>query len=319
MSLIKVRDVNLKQVSLGFETKSSPDSVYRRIQRFFKDFKISPKLVANFVISNLPMDKYVLSMDRTNWKFGKVDINILTIGIVYKGNAFPIAWMLFPKRGNSNQEERISLIKKVLEIIPKDKIDYLLADREFVGKNWFLWLKEEKISFVIRIRDNFVIHKRGKKRAIKTSFRCLKNKHSLSLKESLKICGVKLFATGARVDGEYCIVVSDKKLDNAIDIYLQRWGIEVFFGCAKSRGFNFENTHMSELNKISKLLSLIVIAFTWAHLVGEFISKRNPIKTKKHGRKAISLFRLGLDFIQHSLLNFSLKYHDLYTSLKCLL
>ena len=275
--------------------------------------------MANFVLSNLPKDKYILSMDRTNWKFGKVDINILTIGIVHEKNAFPIAWMLFPKRGNSNQEERIALMKKVLNIIPKDKIEYLLADREFIGRNWFKWLKQHEISFVIRIKDNFVICRKGKKRAIKTSFRCLKNKHSLTIKESLKICDEEFFVTGARIDGEYCIVISDKKLANAIDIYLQRWGIEVFFGCAKSRGFNFENTHMIDRAKISKLLSLIVIAFTWAHLVGEFINNRDPIKIKKHGRKSISLFRLGLDFIQRSLLNFSLNYHDFLLSINCLL
>ena len=30
---------------------------------------------------------YYLTLDRTNWQWGKADINILTLGIVYKGAA----------------------------------------------------------------------------------------------------------------------------------------------------------------------------------------------------------------------------------------
>jgi len=32
-------------------------------------------------------EKFYLTMDRTNWQWGKKDINILTLGIVFKGTA----------------------------------------------------------------------------------------------------------------------------------------------------------------------------------------------------------------------------------------
>ncbi|WP_373429188.1 transposase [Psychrobacter sp. van23A] len=35
-----------------------------------------------------------------------------------------------------------------------DKIQYVLADREFVGKEWFQWLNKEQIKFCIRIKHN---------------------------------------------------------------------------------------------------------------------------------------------------------------------
>jgi hypothetical protein len=38
-------------------------------------------------------------MDRTNWKFGKANINILTVGISWRGTAIPLVWMLLDKRG----------------------------------------------------------------------------------------------------------------------------------------------------------------------------------------------------------------------------
>jgi len=258
-------------------------------------------------------------MDRTNWQFGKANVNILVVGIVYKGIAFPIAWILLDKKGNSNTEERIKVMEKVLKIIPKTLIENLLADREFIGKKWFSWLIDEEISFVIRIKDNLKITRRGKVRAVKTSFRCRKDYQAISLKESLEICGVTLFITGTKVEGEFCIVVSQHPQKESIEIYLKRWAIETFFGCIKTKGFCMENTHMTDLKKVSKLLSIIVIAFTWAHLVGEFLNEDIPIKIKKHGRKSISLFRYGLDFLQRIFLNQSFDRISFLTSIKCLL
>ena len=64
-------------------------------------------LVARMIFVLLPVrDGLVLSMGRTNWKFGEFNINILTLGITYKGVAFPLLFSLFDKRGNSNREER---------------------------------------------------------------------------------------------------------------------------------------------------------------------------------------------------------------------
>ena len=55
------------------------------------------------IFSQLPVKTgLVLSMDRTDWKFGEFNINILMLGITYKGIAFPLIFSLLPKRGNSN-------------------------------------------------------------------------------------------------------------------------------------------------------------------------------------------------------------------------
>ena len=41
-------------------------------------------------------------MDRTNWKYGQRDINVLLLGVTYKNVAFPLLFRLLSKRGNSN-------------------------------------------------------------------------------------------------------------------------------------------------------------------------------------------------------------------------
>ena len=79
--------------------------------------------------------------------------------------------------------------------------------------------------------------------------------------------------------------------------------IEVLFAALKSRGFNFEETHLSDHERIKKLVALLALAFTWAHLVGLWLAQVKALEIKKHGRLARSLFRSGLDQLQYVLLN----------------
>jgi hypothetical protein len=74
-----------------------------------------------------------LSIDRTNLKFGKTDINIFMLEITYKGMAFLLIFSMLSKHGNSNCEERIDLINRFIRLFGKSRIDFILADREFIG------------------------------------------------------------------------------------------------------------------------------------------------------------------------------------------
>jgi len=78
--------------------KAKTDSKYKRLQRFFAGFNFSMDDIARLIVRFLPAvrgEKWDLSMDRTNWKVGKKNINPLVLGIVYLGVAFLIMWMTF--------------------------------------------------------------------------------------------------------------------------------------------------------------------------------------------------------------------------------
>ena len=60
----------------------------------------------------------VLSIDRSNWKFGRKNINILMLSLCHGGMGIPILWtVLKDKRGNSSIEERIELLERFFQII----------------------------------------------------------------------------------------------------------------------------------------------------------------------------------------------------------
>lgn len=71
MALIQVCSVNLTKIAAAMFSLAETDSRYRRLQRFFQGFEFPPESLAQFVVNRLPMTKYILTLDRTNWKWGK--------------------------------------------------------------------------------------------------------------------------------------------------------------------------------------------------------------------------------------------------------
>jgi hypothetical protein len=140
----------------------------------------------------------------------------------------------------------------------------------------------------------------------KTLFRMLKPGEQMVLEGMRIVCGVKLFVVGMRLpDSEYLILVTDSEPDGALEDYGKRWEIETLFGCLKTRGFDFECTHVVEPERVQKLLALMAVAYCWCVSTGEWLNSKKPIRIKKHGRKEISLFRHGLDELREVLLNIS--------------
>jgi len=173
----------------------------------------------------------------------------------------------------------------------------------------------------MRIRENFMItNSRGIQVPAKTLFRTLKVGEYKVLKGKRIVNGLSVYVVGMLLPGnEYLILATDKNPVTALEDYKKRQGIETLFQCLKGRVFNFEDTHITFPDRIDKLIALPAIAFSWCHVTGEWCASQKPIKIKKHGRKAVSLFRLGLDHIGNILHNISDLYHEFNKNLKIIL
>lgn len=270
--------MNLTKLAKAFPSKAKSDSTsFRRMQRFISHPKVlNFDTVALFIVGlfGFLASEFYLTFDRTNWKWGQKNINILMLAIVYKGIAISVYWILLNKKGNSSTRERIALVKRFIDPFGKQKIKGFLANREFVGKKWFKGLKQEKISFIIRFKKNSLAsNSSGKLVHVQKLFRFLKLRETLTLKRERDVSEIKLYLSGLQLaDGTLLIVASDKPDPNAIEIDGLRWQIETFFSCLKGRGFNFEDTHthVTDRTRIKRLLAVAVIAFCWAHRVGEW-------------------------------------------------
>lgn len=312
-ALIRVRTVNFTEIAVAFCGPTKSDSHYRRIQRFFKDFPFSRVEMAALALRMLSVgQKWLLCLDRTNWKFGAMNINILVLAVAYNGIAIPILWVFLDKQGNSNSRERIALLKHFLTVFGHERIQCVTADREFIGTDWIKFLKRHRIPFRIRIKRNTLLSSRDGTHE-RSAFRFFQNLplgKARLLAHPQRLWGMTVWGIGMRIRNDSLIVITTDEPDTALDDYAQRWEIETLFGCLKSRGFNFEETHLTEYERISKLLALLTLALCWCLRVGEWQHEHTPIALKKHGRRAKSLFRYGLDTLRNIVLNLAVKERD---------
>lgn len=97
----------------------------------------------------------------------------------------------------------------------------------------------------------------------------------------------------------HVLVISSEQSGKILLEYGERWKIETLFGILKTRGFRLEDTHLTEVERISNLLSLLTIAVSWAILAGELEVQETPLKTKKHGHLEKSIFRLAFESLRN--------------------
>ena len=297
-SIIESRSVDFTELALCLNEDVQVSSNMRRIQRFFAEYELDYLQIAIILMSFIPKHRLTLCIDRTNWKFGQVNINILTLTVYYKGVGVPILWEMLDKRGNSKQSERKDLLKLFINLFGVKRIKCIIGDREFIGDKWYSFLKDSKISFYIRIpKSHWVEHNGSKMKAGDILNGVVRRSLNQAKVNGCRVnIGAKYMADSKDQEDQYLIVVTNKTPDNAVGIYRKRWSIETFFQAIKGRGMDIERTHLRDLERLKKLMAMVSIGFVWCLTIGIWKHlKIKTIKRKKHGYKANSFFRYGMD------------------------
>ncbi len=91
IALLRVKTVNFSELATGFSGKAQMDSPYKRLQRFFRHYELDYAEMAEAVVALIAIpEPWVLSLDRTEWQFGECVFNLLMLGVVHEGIAFPV-------------------------------------------------------------------------------------------------------------------------------------------------------------------------------------------------------------------------------------
>lgn len=297
MALIKLRKVQFNELAGVLNDEVKAASNQNRIEDFFREVTVNFEAVAQLMMALLPKKKKLrLTIDRTEWDFGKCQVNILMILIGCGDLQLPVYWeLLNNKSGNSNGQDRIDLLEKCFAIIPKGRIGLVVGDREFVGHKWIKYLKDSKLNFVMRFPKHHLL----------TTY----DQQTVSLNELTIPIGKSRCFINCLVDGcsgnvwvkrldetEYLYLFGNVEVGHLGQLYRKRWCIEAFFQNLKGRGFNLRSTHLRCLAKLSKLVALVSLAYAFCASLGVcYHRKVQPIKVKNHGYKANSFARYGLN------------------------
>jgi len=244
---------------------------------------------------------YTIAIDRTEWQSGKQWVNVLMLSVAYKGVSIPLFWTVLDEKGCSDNLERKEILQKFIDEFGAESIRFVTADREFASKEWLKYLVEKKIPFRLRIKANHQItNTRGKLIKATKLCRTLKIGERREFRGKRKLWTQSVYVGACRKeDSDNVIVISSEKSGKILLEYGERWKIETLFGCLKTRGFRLEDTHLTHIERVSKLLSLLTIGVCWAMLAGELESQAKPLKMKKHGNLEKSVFRLGFDILRN--------------------
>ncbi|MEZ5428896.1 MAG: IS4 family transposase [Pyrinomonadaceae bacterium] len=244
---------------------------------------------------------YTIAIDRTEWQLGKQWVNVLMLSIAYRNISIPLLWTVLDEKGCSDDAERKEILQKFIDEFGAESIRFVTADREFCSKAWLKYLIENEISYRLRIKASYrITNARGTQVRASHLCRTLKINERIELRGKRRLWTEAVFVAVCRkADGDQVLVISSEQSGRILLEYGERWKIETLFGILKTRGFRLEDTHLTEVERIAKLLSLLTMAVSWAMLAGELEVQTTPLKTKKHGRLEKSLFRLGFETLRN--------------------
>ena len=263
LSLISVRTVNLRELALGMSDKSLLSSREKRIYRFFATFSFDVSCISKLILNVFSRNnkKMYIAIDRTNWYWGKKPINILMLSICYEGIAIPLLWDVLNKEGTCSGAEQIRLCKRFIMRFGASNIAGFLGDREFANRYFIGWLNDAKLPFYFRVKHDAQVYIGKKKyKKAKQLFPTLAPYEPHLFKMRVKMFGVMVYISGTRNErDEHMLVITNDNYQAAIPIYLRRWEIESLFQALKSRGFRFEDTHMTKPERIEKMIALLAL------------------------------------------------------------
>lgn len=322
IAVIQQNTSNLARLANVLDLACKKESRYKRLQRFCREAILDYDALARLIlVVASPCGKYVLAVDRTEWRYGKVWVNILTLSIVVGKTSIPIYWQTLNRKGNSTLGERENLINRYVQTFGVEKLEYLTADREFDSYQFMKYLKDKKVNFRMRVRISMAVSKAdGKKIKFGKMLRQMAVGEQFKTRKARKYGEVKVFLEMEKGidDKSNVIVISSERSRQILTDYKRRWAIETLFQNLKSRGFELEETHLRAAERIDKLFGILALAVAWAIKTGELENNQNPVKMKNHGRPQKSIFRLGCEILQEILMEItSYSKIDVFSILKC--
>lgn len=311
-AILQTRSVNLNKLkdelgNLLAKPHLQADSHYKRLVRFFESYAPSRLFLdlLHWALSLIKDTVTYLYIDATEWEFGSLKIHILVLSADYKGVAVPIFFTVYAHKGILSEKKRIGFVKKCLLFYElKNKI--LLADREFIGQQWFSFLEAHSIYFIIRIRKGNYAKAISESKSYEKLEKQARKKGYAHTKFSLqqRQYRLEMWRTDNVKEPIVYLLTNLLEAKRVGKRYRNRWKIEYCFKHLKTNGFDLEALSLKDIKKIRLLIALVIVAYVLAIRQGYLASKAKAVRMKTYANKkvypAVSVFRTGLFWVKNA-------------------
>ena len=331
-SIFESKSTNLNKAKdavpgiLGNGAQVEESSNYTRLIRFFKTENSEAlvgciqTLCCMFLKPKSGRGLKYLVLDGTEWEIGSESVQLLTLCILWGGVCIPIWWEDLEKVGHSSQEERKLLITNALKRYSLRGM-VLLADREYIGQEWFEFLRSQGIGFVIRLKASIYHEQVNACGGLRQSH--LKRKASAKkpgqwVDKEIQWNGYSyryIIAKNLKTDPNEPLIyllTTLPRAQSALDAYRLRWKIETCFKHLKTNGFDLEAMNVKGKAKRNLMMAVVVFLYVIAVQEGYFAieqtkySKKNYKTFKKSGLTtlSVSFFRKGIALLHRKIDDF---------------
>lgn len=288
--LNQYKQVKIEKLATYFPLPILFESRRKHIQRFLTLTSLSIPLIwfpiIKLIITQQFIREYplIIALDRTQWR----NKNVFMISMIWHHHALPIYWNILEKRGASNLSEQKALIKPVLKLLNKYHL-IIIGDREFHSIELAAWLKKEKqkrsqkIDFALRQKQDTFFHKGGNNYQkiseieIKKGVKQIKMGLKVTKKKGFARHNLGIYHKKSKQNKKYqepwFILTSLSSVEEVMNIYATRSGIEAMFKDCKTGGYNLEGTK-ANTTRLTRIILLIAIAYTSRAIKGEILKKK---------------------------------------------
>lgn len=222
----------------------------------------------------------------------------LVASVVYAGRSLPLCWLVVKgHKGHLSVERHLEVLKMVHSLVGSGSKVVVLGDGEFDGVALLRQVKAYGWEYVMRTASNALLSD--------GDLRCNFAGLGVSPGGLVAVPHATFTAQGygpllalavweQGYEKPLYLVTSLAEPYAAAAYYKKRFRIECFFSDTKTRGFRLEESHLSEVDRVSRLLLAAVLAYWWLTYLGVEGQKQDWDKlVHRASRTDLSFFQLG--------------------------
>jgi hypothetical protein len=223
----------------------------------------------------------------------------LVISVVYHRRALPIAWVVVRgSKGHFPADTHVRLLREVVERLPFTTTAQLLGDGEFDSPALPQALDACGWTYVCRTAKNTRIQRDGAWVGL-ASLDVHRGRKKMWRAVRFTQAGygpVQLIGWWeSACDEPLYLVTNLTDRDEACRCYQKRMLVETLFSDHKSRGFRLHQSHLSDPERLSRLLIAACLAYWWIIYLGTLASQPHWRRlVHRADRCDLSFFQLGL-------------------------
>ena len=285
-----------------------PDSRTKQFSRWVQNENITFDLYFLPFVSALlerlaAVRPLVLIMDGSQVARGCVT---LMVSVIYAHRAIPIGWQVIEGvKGHFSTATHLALVREVKTRVPETATVRFLGDGEFDSPELLAEVAGYGWEFVCRTAKHIRVEVAGQWLTL-AELGVTRGQHVYQKQVRFTTAAYGPVMVIAWWDAHYpdpiYLVSNLTSGQRACDWYRQRMHIETFFSDQKSRGFQLDRSHLSDPERVSRLLIAASLAYVWVLCLGNEAHDEDwlPLIHRRH-RCDLSLFQLGLRLLAYLL------------------